>query len=99
MYFYLGEKIKELRISKKLTQDQLARRLDLATSSISSYEVCNRHPSYDVLVRMARLFNVSTDYLLGIPSKDVIDVTGLNANQLNIIRQIITEFKNNSDGE
>ena len=64
-YFYLGEKIKELRISKKLTQATLAKRLHLSASVISSYEMSHRQPSYDVLVRMARLFNVSTDYLLG----------------------------------
>lgn len=61
----MGEKLKSLRIEKKLTQKQVADRIGLAISAVSSYESGTRYPSYDVLVKLARIFHVSTDYLLG----------------------------------
>ena len=61
----MGEKLKSLRIEKKLTQKQVADRIGLAISAVSSYESGTRYPSYDVLAKLARIFHVSTDYLLG----------------------------------
>ena len=46
----MGEKLKSLRIEKKLTQKQVADRIGLAISAVSSYESGTRYPSYDVLV-------------------------------------------------
>ena len=99
MNFDLSERIKELRVAKNLTQAGLARRLHLSASAVSSYEASYRQPSYDILVRMARFFNVSADYLLGINDKDIIDITELNENQRHIIREIVMEFKNNTNTE
>ena len=71
----MGEKLKSLRIEKNLTQKQVADRIGLAISAVSSYESGTRYPSYDVLVKLARIFHVSTDYLLGITNTRNIDVT------------------------
>ena len=61
----MGDKLKSLRTEKKLTQKQVADQIGLAISAVSSYESGSRYPSYDVLVQLAHIFHVSTDYLLG----------------------------------
>ncbi|MCL2696582.1 MAG: helix-turn-helix domain-containing protein [Oscillospiraceae bacterium] len=61
----IGGKIKELRKSKDLTQAELAIAIGVKTSTVSSYELNERQPSYDVLKNIAWYFKVTTDYLLG----------------------------------
>lgn len=91
----LGEKIKELRNAKKMTQSELADRVGVTVSTISSYEVSDRQPSYDVLTKMSYLFNVTTDYLLGLDNKnkDTLNVEGLTVNQRTMINQLIIDYK------
>lgn len=60
----IGERIKELRKKKHWTQDELAHLLEVAPSSVGSYERGSRQPSIENLIRMSKYFNVSLDYLL-----------------------------------
>ena len=90
----MGEKLKSLRIEKNLTQKQVADRIGLAISAVSSYESDTRYPSYDVLVKLARIFHVSTDYLLGITNTRNIDVTGLNDNEIELVSQLVDTLRN-----
>lgn len=84
-----GEKVKKLRHEKDLTQQQLAELLGVAVSAISSYESGNRYPSYEVLISLARIFHVSTDYLLGLEKLKTVDVSSLNDNEIKVILQMI----------
>lgn len=84
-----GEKVKKLRHEKDLTQQQLAKLLGVAVSAISSYESGNRYPSYEVLISLARIFHVSTDYLLGLEKLKTVDVSGLDDNEIKVILQMI----------
>lgn len=63
-----GERLKQLRISRSMTQDELGEIFESpkAQSTIGTWERGNREPSMTDLVRIAQYFNVSTDYLLGI---------------------------------
>ena len=90
----MGEKLKSLRIEKKLTQKQVADRIGLAISAVSSYESGTRYPSYDVLVKLARIFHISTDYLLGMTDKRNIDVTGLRDNEIELVSQLVDMLRN-----
>ena len=90
----MGEKLKYLRIEKNLTQKQVADRIGLAISAVSSYESGTRYPSYDVLVKLARIFHVSTDYLLGITNTRNIDVTGLRGNKIELVSQLVDMLRN-----
>lgn len=85
----MGEKLKSLRIEKKLTQKQVADRIGLAISAVSSYESGSRYPSYDILIRLAHIFHVSTDYLLGMTDKRNIDVTGLSDDEIEVVSQLV----------
>ena len=90
----MGEKLKSLRIEKNLTQKQVADRIGLGISAVSSYESGTRYPSYDVLVKLARIFHVSTDYLLGITNTRNIDVTGLSDNEIELVSQLVDMLRN-----
>ncbi len=60
-----GERLKFLREKEKMYQSELADRLGLAPSTISMYERGDRDPDTSTLTKIAEIFNVSTDYLLG----------------------------------
>ena len=89
----MGDKLKSLRTDKKMTQKQVADRIGLAIRAVSSYESGTRYPSYDVLVRLAHIFRVSTDYLLGMTDKRNIDVTGLDDDEIELISQLVDKLK------
>ncbi|MBE5925882.1 MAG: helix-turn-helix transcriptional regulator [Lachnospiraceae bacterium] len=90
----MGKKLKSLRIEKNLTQKQVADRIGLAISAVSSYESSTRYPSFDVLVKLARIFHVSTDYLLGMTDTRNVDVTGLNDNEIELVSQLVDMLRN-----
>lgn len=68
--------------------------MGLATSAISSYESCSRRPSYEILIKYARIFHVSTDYLLGIERQDYIDISDLSDKEKEAVMQVISVFRN-----
>lgn len=80
-----GEKLRLLRTGYKITQQQLAERLGVAKSVVSYYESGDRFPSFDVLVKIARTFHVTTDYLLDVERKRIIDVSDLSEDDINVI--------------
>lgn len=59
-----GLRLRNLRQSKDMSQNELAKRLNLASSSVARYESGERKPDTDRLIDIANLFNVTTDYLL-----------------------------------
>ncbi len=63
-YEKLGLKIKEIRISKGLTQDNLAEMVSCNTSHISNIENNHTKVSLNVLLAIANALNTSIDYLL-----------------------------------
>lgn len=80
-----GDKLKQLRKSQKLTQQQLAERLGVAKSVVSYYESGDRFPSYDVLVKIAHTFHVTTDYLLDMERKRILDVSDLSEEDIAVL--------------
>ena len=84
-----GKKVKLLRKERGLTQKQLADMVGVAVSAISAYEAGNRYPTYSGLVSLARIFHVSTDYLLGIANTRIVDVSGLDENEIDVIVHMV----------
>lgn len=89
----IGSKIKQLRGQKNISQIDLAKQLGVSKSVISSYENEIHLPPYDILIKMARLFGVSTDYLLGSTGNHSINVDGLTDKQIEAIAMIVNELK------
>ena len=71
----------------------MAERLGVTTSAIAAYENGSRNPSFDVLIKIARMFNVTVDNLLGYSSKDYIDISGLCTAQRENILNLINSYK------
>lgn len=92
----LSENLKRLRVEKHLSQKQLAQKIGVTSSTIALYEMGDRFPSLNVLVKLSHFFSVSTDYLLGIePQKQFcIDVSDLNQKQIESIHLIIENYRN-----
>lgn len=87
-----NERLKELRCSLNYSQVDLAKKLNVTKQCISNWENNNIQPSIDMLVKIAKYFGVSTDYLLGLDSKKVIDVSALSDLQISHIRQIVKDI-------
>ena len=60
-----SNKLKELRKSKHgLTQEMVAKQIGIAKTTYSAYEQGKRQPDFDILKKLAKYFNVTTDYLI-----------------------------------
>ena len=73
----LAEKIKTIREQLGMTQAELARKLGLTRSSINGWEMGLSVPSTQYIVELAKLFRVSTDYLLGMKHGAVLNIDDL----------------------
>lgn len=89
----LSNKLKALRKKNNFTQESLARELGVTKSVISAYEKGIRMPSYDILVHIAEIFNVSTDYLLGLEKTNIVDLSGLTEREMDAVRALIDAMK------
>lgn len=93
----IGEKIKELRKEKGVTQEELAKNIDVSTSMVGMYETDARKPSYEVLIKIATYFEVSTDYLLNVEEKLNIAIDSLN--KINRMAKEALEPNNDEDDD
>jgi transcriptional regulator with XRE-family HTH domain len=59
-----GNRLKDLRIDADLTQEQLAKHLNITRSALANYETGLREPGYEILIKIADFFEISLDYLL-----------------------------------
>lgn len=88
-----GKKLKELRLQAGLTQKQLATQIGTSKSIISFYELQERIPSPEVLIKLAAVFHVSTDFLLGIDHTERLDVSGLTEDDIQLVTLMIQTLR------
>lgn len=89
-----AEKIKKLREARGWTQAELARRLGVTRNGVNSWEQGLSMPSPACLVELAKVFSVSTDYLLGIESLESVNVTGLAAQDVALLAEMADRLRN-----
>ncbi len=94
-----GEKLKALRLNAHMSQAELAKRAHVTKSTISYYELLERAPSPDVLIRLADIFHVTTDYLLGIQNRKFIDVTDLSDEDMQFLLLTIDTLRRKNQGK
>lgn len=84
-----GSRIAGLRKQHKISQEELSRRLEMSQSTVAMWEKGKRDPDTAMISKLANLFNVSTDYLLGHTDapKDLLN-SGMSANRLKEIEAI-----------
>lgn len=88
-----GMKLKTLRLQNRFTQADVAQKLGVTKSVISAYETGLRLPSYDILIQIAKLFKVTTDYLLGVEVKQEMDLSGLTEEEIRALKALIAAMK------
>lgn len=93
----IAERIKQLREKNNLTQASLAKKLNVTRSSVNAWEMGISVPSTALIVELAKLFQVSTDYLLGLCGTATIDISSLNEKETMILYELIQYFKLQKD--
>jgi transcriptional regulator with XRE-family HTH domain len=88
-----GSRLKRLRTNAGLTQAQLGHLIGVTKSVVSYYELQERSPSPDVLIKLSQIFHVSTDELLGISKGESVDVTGLRQEDVLLIRNLVERLR------
>lgn len=88
-----GKRLKELRRQAGLTQQQLGTQIGVTKSVISFYELQERSPAPDVLIKLAAVFHVTTDYLLGIEKSQTIDVSGLTSDDIQLVYHLVETLR------
>lgn len=89
----LGQRICELRTALGWSQVELAKRLGVAKQTVSNWENENIQPSIEMLIRLAKLFNVTTDYMLGMENIPRLNADGLPSNVVAHISQLIEDYR------
>ena len=91
----LGDKLRDLRNERNLSQAQLAKRIGVTSSTIALYETGDRLPSLPRLIALSKTLGVTTDYLLGVSKqKDCyIDVSGLTQKQIESLEAVIENYR------
>jgi transcriptional regulator with XRE-family HTH domain len=92
-YVEFGAILKATRLEKGLSQEKLGALVGLSKALISKYENAVSYPPYNVLIRFANVFNVSTDYLLGVEKKRTLNIEGLTNKQIDSLITVAKEYQ------
>mgnify|MGYP003297307647 CR=1 FL=1 len=91
-----GEILKKQRKLKKMTQQQLAEKLNVTVTAISKYESNTAMPPFETVRSLAIIFNVSTDVFYGIEQRETISTYNLSDEQVKIVQNLTTAFRNHN---
>jgi len=89
----IADRIKYLREKNNKTQSALAKQLGITRASVNAWEMGISVPSTQYIVELARIFDVSTDYLLGVEKSATMDISGLSEQDIQLLYQIISHLK------
>ncbi len=90
---YFGVRLRDLRLEKRMTQQQLADKTGMAKGTISAYEQGKKYPSVEVLIKLCNTFQVSADYLLGLSDDLQLMKSNLTDEQMSVFRKLIHELE------
>lgn len=88
----IGARIFRLREQRGMSQSDLARRLHLSRASIQSWECGTNCPSTDNLISLAKIFHVSTDYLLQIDASKTVSLDNYSNDEQLIVFRLLQYF-------
>ena len=91
----LNENIKKLRLARGINQVELASALNVSKQCVSNWENDYILPSIEMLIKLAKFFNVTTDYLLGLSAEETLSVNGLTETQIAHLRLLVEDLKRN----
>ena len=87
-----GQRIRRLREEKDYSQEQVAAVLNVNRKAVSHYENDLREPSFETLVKLAQLYRVRTDYLLGVDNSLIITASGLTDEEYSLISVLVADL-------
>jgi transcriptional regulator with XRE-family HTH domain len=89
----LGVRLKCLRQKKGLTQAELASLMRVSRETVKDWERSRYEPSCKVLVELSILYQVSTDYLLGIENPRIIRIEHLSDDQVEAVNRLVLSME------
>lgn len=89
----ISKNIKLLREQKKMSQADLAKRLGITRSSVNAWEQGISVPSTQYIIELSDLFNVSTDFLLGVKSSSSISLENLTDEDAIVVHRIVEHLR------
>lgn len=93
----IGERMKEVREKNGLTQSALAKKLNISRSAVNAWEMGVSIPSAQYLVELSKLFKVTTDYLLGLSTEELVDISFLEEEEKKLLYGFLDYFKKYGD--
>lgn len=93
MIIQADKRIKQLRISRGMTQTELARIMSVTRSSVNAWEMGISVPTAAKLVELSLFFHVSADYILGLDQTEVIRLDGLDQEQKALLYSLLAYFQ------
>lgn len=88
----IGSRIAQLRKQNGMSQSSLARRMHISRASVQSWESGINLPSTDSLISLAKIFHVSTDYLLDINATKTINLDHYSSQEQGIVLRLLQYF-------
>ncbi len=89
----IADRIRALREKAGLTQTELSKRLGITRSGVNAWEMGVSVPSSQYLVELAKQFDVSTDYLLGVAPSASIGISGLTEGDVQLVHTLVHHLK------
>ena len=93
MIFIVADKIKFLREKLGYSQSQLAKQLKISRAAVNAWEMGINIPSTKYIVKLAKIFKTSTDYLLGINTNLQFNVNELTDEEKEIVLKLLQYFQ------
>ena len=95
--YQLNERLKELRSKMGISQNSLAKKMNLTRATINAWEMGISYPNAKSLIMLSEFFKVSVDYILGLDNIESVDISNLNEAEKKLIYDIVnylSEIKN-----
>ena len=87
--YQLNERLKELRNQHNISQNALAKQMELTRATINAWEMGISYPNAQSLIMLSKYFNVSVDYILGLEDKEMLDISMLDNNEKRMISEMV----------
>lgn len=93
--YQLHEKLKALRNRDNISQNALAKQMNLTRATINAWEMGINYPNSQSLIMLADFFNVSVDYLLGLDDREMLNISKLNDREKKMIAEMVKYLSEN----
>jgi transcriptional regulator with XRE-family HTH domain len=93
----IGERIRSLREKAGYSQSELAKKLSVTRSSVNAWESGISAPTAVYIIELAKLFRVSTDFILGQDPSHQLNLSGYTDEEVHILYSLLDYFDQNKD--